>query len=387
MFYIQHGYGKSTKIWECIRDGAISGVILSPGHEDVATLIDTARTVSMTGTRVLIDPQSYIYSTNPQGQLRHHEAQGLRFSNLHWALTASDLASIVGDVRSINERSGVPGPWIAPAPFHRSLVDYWVPLSVQLARTAQQEWVSGAIATLAIDESTLSDWDRVADWLDALTTLDVQGFYVIVSRRLPSYPPLPWENLALTNLLRLIYTLAVVNEYQLYWGYADVDGLLGIAAGATAVAAGWTYGLRQFGVERYSEQRAGGAPAVPRVYAPGLLSDLRYNEAGDIYNRTQLREQVFAQPILAEFENRDFSSLTNPQAQVLHLVGLSRDVFALGSITSTSERLDALQARLQHARRTFEMLASAGLALDPRHRARIESYELAVSAFRREVAR
>jgi hypothetical protein len=282
MFYIQHGYGKSTKIWDCIRDGVVSGVILSPGHEDVTTLVDTARGVSAQGKKVLVDPQSYIYSTNPQGQLRYHEAQGIRFSKMHWALTASDLASIVEDVRAVNERSEIPGPWIAPAPFHRSLVDYWVPLSVQLARTAEQVWAEGAIATLAIDEAALSDWDRVADWLDAITTLDVQGFYLIVSRRTPTYPPLPWETVALTNLLRLIYTLTALNEYEVYWGYADVDGLLGIAAGATAVAAGWTYGLRQFGVERYSEQRAGGAPAVPRVYAAGIMSDLRHNEADDI---------------------------------------------------------------------------------------------------------
>ena len=84
--------------------------------------------------------------------------------------------------------------------------------------------------------SLLADWDRIA-WLDVLTTLDVAGFYLVVGRRKAVYPPMPWERGNLFNLLRTIFTLSVVNEYEVVWGFADVDGLMGLAAGADAIAA------------------------------------------------------------------------------------------------------------------------------------------------------
>lgn len=386
MFYLQHGHGKSTKIEDCTAGGDVAGVILSPGHEDVAALAGTVRRSQLLGLRVLIDPQSYVYSTSPQGQIRYHEAHGLSFSQMHWALSATELTNLIQAVSDTNRNAGVAQPWICPAPFHRNLTDYWMPSAIQFARTACELWNDGVIATIALDETALSDWDRVADWLDVLTTLDVTGFYLLVSRRAALYPPILWEAPTLANLLRLIHTLSVVNEYEVIWGYSDVDGLLGVAAGATAVASGWSYGLRQFSVERYNEKRAGGARTVPRLYIPSLLSDLRNNEAEDLYHGTTDGANLFPDALRSEFESRPFDSLSNPEAQSQHLLGLAADVAVITRDADLTARLDLVSTRINSALSEFQRLRNAGLELDPRYAGRLNSYTEALSMFRKSVA-
>ena len=384
MFYLQHGHGKSTKVEDCAADGNVAGIILSPGHEDVGALAETVRRSLALGLRVLVDPQSYVYATTPQGQIRFHNSHGIDFTQLHWALSASEISELVEAAASTNRGAGVESPWICPAPFHRNLTDYWMPAGVQLTRTAIEEWGGSLISTIAIDESVLADWDRVAEWLDVLTTLDVSGFYLLVSRRTPLYPPAPWETGNLINLLRLIHTLSVVNQYEVIWGYADVDGLIGMAAGATAVASGWSYGLRQFNIERYNQQRGGGAAAVPRLYVPRLLSDLRHNEADDVFHLAG-GQTLFPPEVQTEFATRRFDSLGNPEAQTRHLIGLAADVAEISGITDFRDRLTRVEQKVNAAITDLTELRAAGIELEPRYANRLKSYLDALPAFREAV--
>jgi len=383
MFYVQHGFGKSSKIDDCVARGEIGGVILSPAHEDVATLAATVNSCQRLGLRVLLDPQSYVYATTPPGQMRFHDRHGLDFSAMHWAMSPSELVAAVDAVGEANDAARVAPPWICPAPFNRSLTDYWMPSGIQFIRTALERWSGeGVIATLAFDESVLADWDRVSEWLDVLTTLDVAGYYMVVSRRAPVYPPVAWDPSALANLMRMVHVLAEVNEYEVIWGYADVDGLLGIAAGASAVASGWSYGLRQFNIERYSEKRGGGAPAVPRVYLPSLLSDIRFNEAEDIFRSAPGGEELFPHALRKTYASRSFASLGNPEAQTQHLADLSIDVSSIAQFSDLEDRLDALSERIETAVLNFSQLAASGLSLEPRYLGRLVAYREAIRLFR-----
>lgn len=239
------------------------------------------------------------------------------------------------------------------------------------------------LATIAVSQSALSDWSQVADWLDALTTLDVAGFYLVVDRGNQPYPPGPWDPRILANLLRAIHTLTCINEYEVVWGYADVDGILGTAAGATGVGAGWSYGLRQFNVSRYSENRTGGAPPVPRLYLNEIFADVRNNEATDIFQNAVGRESI--SPVLLEdFPNRNFESLTNPRAQVQHLVELSNRVNEVAVINGVEERVSFVQERVNIGTEILGRLARTGLTLDARYLSRLASYREALAIFRDE---
>ena len=385
MFYIQHGYGKSTKIEDVANGGHVDGVILSPAHEDVSQLTDTVQRCRDLGLRVLLDPQSFVYSTKPQGEMRNHPKHDLDFTDMHWAMSAGKLVEQIDAVKLANLNVGVATPLIAPGPFHLNLTDYWMPTAIQYARTAIDQWDdTEIIASVVIDESVLNDWDRVSDWLDVLTTLEVAGFYLVVSRRTQQNPPAPWDAIALTNLLRVVHTLAVVNQYEVIWGYADIDGLLGIAAGATAIASGWSYGLRQFSIHRYTEQRSGGAPAVPRILLPALWSDLRFNEAEDLFN-TQFGRALFPPDLEATYESREFGSLGNPEAQGQHLSALALSVSRIASLADLSDRLDLVSSEIDDAIGHFRDIAAEGLTLDARYVNRLRVYRQSLDSFRQAV--
>ena len=387
MFLLQHGYGKSDKIEQLDETGNLRGVILSPAHEDVMQLSGTVARCQALGIEVLLDPQSYIYSTNPPGFPRRHPAHGLHFSDTVWSLSAKQLSEHVESVRRANATVGLNGPIIAPSPFHLTLRDYWMPLAVQYARTATDAWGGeNTFASIVVSELALADWATVADWLDVLTTLDVAGFYLLVSRQDQSYPPATWQPQSLANLLRLVYTLAVENEYDVRWGYSDIDGLLGIAAGANGVASGWSYSLRQFSIQRYSESRGGGNPAVPRVYVASLMSDLRFSEARDLFG-SEVGHEMFSPPLQATYASRSFDALGNPDAQIQHLCALAEEVVDLSQFVDVDDRLTALRDKVAAAMRRHAEVAGMGVTLDGRYVARLRSYDEALGLFYDATAR
>lgn len=382
MFYIQHGYGKSNKIDEVIARGKVDGVILSPGHEDSSTLEATAAAFIASNMDVLIDPQSYIYSTRPKGTLRFHARNGVDLSSMSWAGSATAVLADISKVEDLGIRLGLNARVIAPSPYHASFGDYWMPTALQYARTAGSEWRSSEVlATIAISQDALSDWAIVEEWLDAATTLDVSGFYLVVSRSDTTYPPLPWNPLLLANLLRVIHTLSVVNGFEVIWGYADVDGLLGLGAGARGMAAGWSYSLRQFAISRYYTERGGGAQPIPRLFVRELMSTLRTTEVADILDIAPDEFETLGHVAL-----QDVASTSNPEAQVSHLVELSQAASSL-SVLPLPERFQAVRDSVRTAIAGFSRLAELNISVDGRYVSRLRSYSEALDIFDREVAR
>lgn len=383
MFYIQHGHGKAAKIANVSQNAPVAGVILSPAHEDMQRLADTADDCRRRGLNVLLDPQSYIYTLSPLGIARHHKSHGLEFLKLHWSQTADAVKYHVDAVLLANQNIGHSGPIIAPSPYQANLTDYWMPTALQYGRTSSAEWgADKTVASIVLDENVLRSWGGVQDWLDIITTLDVSGFYLLVNRSRPVYPPAPWEPQVLANLLRVIYTLTGINGYELTWGYADIDGLLGIAAGATAVASGWTYGLRAFSTAKWNETRTGGASPVPRVYLPRLWAPLRNNEVEDLFG-TAAGRRMFPTSLRSHFDAYGFDSWSIAEAQEQYLTYLARTVEALTQRGGVTDRVATLVDRLQAASARFDEISRLGIALDGRYAGRVRAYREALDLFRK----
>lgn len=383
-FFIQHGYGKAQKINTLMSQGFTSGVILSPGDEDPSSLRATAEYCAQAGLRVFIDPQTYVYSTNPQGAPRNHPAHHLKPRNFSWAQSAESITRHIAIVGELNKAINPSGIWIAPAALQSTFTDVWTPLSIQFARTASDAWGGErTMVTLAIEESALSDWARIEDWLDVATTLDVAGFYVLVSRNESKYPGLPWAPTRLANLLRLVHTLGTLNQFEVIWGYSDLEGMLGVAAGASGMAAGWSYTLRQFSASKWQSTPGGGKPATVRVHVPRLWSLLRAEtEAADIFN-SAMRSQIFYPDQIEDLNRQPFSSISRPYAQEQHLMVLAERANSLGHLPTQAERLDTVQNSLILAIELFEGIGRLGLLTDPRYKARVQSLSEAMTIFRR----
>lgn len=385
MFFIQHGHGKADKLERLSSKRGVSGVILSPANEDLTSLAATADLSRRHGLTVLADPQSYIYTPDPRGAARHHPDHDLEFLNMHWSQSAEELIDQLERVRLMNRNLGHVGPIIAPGPYQATLAGHWFGPALQYARSSSSAFGQpNTLATIALDETQLESWEDLQEWLDLLTTLPVRGFYLLVNRNRPIYPFTPWTVDSLRNLLRVIYTLSELNDYELVWGYADTDGLLGLAVGASAFASGWTYGLRYFSIAKWTETRTGGSAPVARVTLPRLWSPLRKNEAEELYN-SELREQIFGPALRSEFSERTFDSWRIPEAQLQHLESLAGRGHRLTSIADTSGRLDLVEHSLSRALELFASIRkSRQLELDPRYRGKIDTYSRAIREFRDE---
>jgi hypothetical protein len=381
-FYMQHGYGKGNRLTTLGPPQHVSGVVLSPADEDALALPATAIAARGAGLDVLVDPQSYIYSARPSASAKHHPSHRIAFPAMDWSQSPSDTEAHLDAVRAMQSRINPDGTWIAPSVLQSGFADVWTPLSLQYARGAALTWpTERTLATIAIDESAFAVPGAMEDWLDIATTLSVRGFYLLVQRNNTQYPAVAWAPDRLANVLRLIYTLGDINRYRVHWGYSDSEGLLGLAVGASAISAGWSFGLRQFSTSKWIPS-SGGRPSTIRVPMARLWSSIRaLGEADDLYAST-LRSDVFSADILARFPTGAFGNLSRSEAQDLYLLVIARAADRVSAIAGTSARLDYLSAELDSALDLFGRIESSSLTLEPRYRPRVAALREALRLFR-----
>lgn len=378
-FWVQHGYGKSDKIERLYQAGLLGGVLLSPADEEPPALQATLE--STPDVEVLLDPQTYVYSI-PGGTARCHNAHGLDIPNLNWGMPASEVEALVRGVIAANDRLGVTD-LIAPTCVQRSLNDVWTSLALQMARTTL-DVVGGqrrVFVSSVIEESALANWEDVANWLDVATGLDADGFYVVVDRVGQGSYPSMWNASHLTNLLRLVYSLSQLNEYEVLAGYSDIEGILQIAAGASGSAAGWFYSLRSFSDSKW-QPSSGGRQPNPRAFAVGLLTTLLGVGEGENVARSELGAEAYPDEGVrtALSNNPEGWSLT--ESWSYHLGALALVVNDVAQQNPISARLDAVETRLRDAHGRLVTLENQGVPFSGSYRQRLETFRSALDAFR-----
>lgn len=386
-FLIQHGFGKGQKIPAVLAGGNLGGIVLGPGDEDPATLGDTARFCHQANLAVLVDPQTYLYSTQPAGRGRNHASHGLGFEGLSWAQDAQSVSTHVERIGRLNAAVNPGGQWIAPGPLQDSFADLWTPLSVQFARTASQAWgADRTIATLAVDEAGLSEWTSIERWLDVATSLPVRGFYILVSRSSTAYPAMPWSPAKLSNLLRLIHALSELNEFEVTWGFSDLEGLLGLTVGATAMASGWSYTLRQFSSSKWTSPPTGGRAPTVRTHLNRLWSLPRAETETALLFTSDLRDAIFTDAEIARYEATSFDALGRVEAQVEHMTALAAQAAWLSTQSGISERVSTVSSSLSSAIELWDAISGSGLLPDPGYRNRVVALGEALALFTDQVA-
>jgi hypothetical protein len=380
-FYVQHGYGKGDKIETLATRTEVSGVILSPKDENAASLDATARSARLSGLGLMVDPQTYMYSTEPPGSGRCHAMNGLPTRRVSWAQDAKDVTGLVESVGALNARLNA-SAWISPTPLQTLFVDEMTSLSLQYARTAASAWAGQEVyASLVVDQSAFANWEMIERWLTEATTLNVTGFYLVVAKTRSTYPAAAWDTIQLANYFRLVYVLTEISGYELVLGYSDYEGPLGIASGATAMASGWSYSLRQLSPERWKVAQAFGAQPVPRLNLKRLWTPIRAQaDAEPIFTSTYASE-AFAASELADFTANGFE-FDRPTAQTRHLIAMAERVDELSSLNSIGDRLDLATHQLTEASSTIRKLNDKGFLTGEPYLGRVDALKNALIAFR-----
>lgn len=376
-FWIQHGYGKGEKIADLIATNLVTGgVVLSPADEEPGPLGATCRALDDWAVRRLLDPQFYVYSV--QGaSARCHDSHGLEFDELSWFVTPRDIERHVDAILRVNQGLAF-SDIIAPAPYLSSFNDVWAPVSLQYARAVVEATDSNVFISVVAEDAAFADWDATTRWLDALTTLDAHGVYLIVSHAGRSYP-FAWEADRLTNVLRAIYALSELNEYEVIWGYADVAGLLGISAGADGFASGWYHSLRMWTPQKWIPQR-GGRQANPRVFSSSLLSPLEAVGEATSAARSSLGEEVFRDTqMLRRFRGDPNWGITAAWYQ--HMEALASVATELEDLEDLQDKVEVVTERVRDALDLMNRLDRQGVAVAPSHQTRLEVMRRALAAF------
>ncbi len=367
-YWAQHGYGKSDKLQAVAEKGLLTGVILSPADEDSGSLRATSEQVRSQEAQTLIDPQLYVHSIRG-GTARCHESHGLDFGELSWFMTPSEIEAHVRAVRDANAAVGTSAV-IAPSPYQASFGDVWTPLSLQYGSTMLQETDQPVYLSIIAEDVAFADWGQTQDYLDALTTLDVAGVYLVVGHSGRSYP-FTWEAGRLANTLRAIHILAEYNRYDVIWGYADIAGLAGLAAGASGAATGWYHSLRMWSTSKWIPQ-SGGRQANPRFFVRNLLSPLEANGEAVSVARTGLATEVFSSD-----EERDRFRRELPwgiaDSWKQHMTSVAEVFSDLDASADASDRVATVLDSISDALALLSQVEAAGAALSPSHRSRLQA--------------
>lgn len=376
-FWVQHGYGKGNKISDLVDTGLVTGgVLLSPGDEEAGALTATATALDDSGVRRLLDPQFYVYSIQGAAA-RCHNAHGLDFGEVTWFVTPRDIQNHVEAILRVNDELGFREP-IAPAPYLASFNDVWAPVSLQYARAFVEGTDRDVFVSVVAEDSAFADWDATTRWLDALTTIDAHGIYVVVSHAARTYP-FAWETDRLTNVLRVIYALSELNDYEVIWGYADIAGLLGLAVGAEGFATGWYHSLRMWTPQKWVPQR-GGRQANPRVFCPTLLSPLEAVGEATSAARSSFAGEIFPDPqMLRRFRGDPNWGITAAWYQ--HMEALAAAATPFNGPDDVRETVAMAEDLLADALDLMARLDEEGVALAPSHQTRVDAMRRALELF------
>ena len=374
-FWVQHGYGKASKIETVANTGQLTGVVLSPADEDRPALASTAQMIRGLQVECLLDPQLYIH-TIPGAGARCHQSNGLDFGEIVWDVSPGEIADQVREIVTTNEVLAMRSI-VAPTPYQASFGEAFTSLSLQYARETIDASDRPVYISLVAEDAAFGDWDSTLRYLSALTRLDATGVYLIVGSSGKNYPIL-WDKEQLVNVLRVVYTLSEYNDYEVIWGYSDVAGILGLAAGASGAGSGWYHSLRMWKKEKWIPQR-GGRQANPRVLVGPLLSSIGHDEAVRISQTTEGHRVFPDQLERRNLMREDRWSIADSWNQ--HLAAMSELYQIVDQSLDIADRITSLRTELQHAIRLFDDLISAGAAVNRSHRQRLVVLEEALEDF------
>lgn len=229
----------------------------------------------MAGAVQAIDPQLYVAplgDANPK-KLADHALFAVPMRPRDFS--ARNLVPLVDRIIAFQADRPVTH-FLSPTVSVASMVDRWAEVAANLADTALDTWQARAehrplLISVAIQQSLLADPENVDALLDELTSYECDGFYLLIERD-PSTDPTEAAVL-FERVLYIVYTLAQLNEYTTWVGYAGLSGFIYRAAGAEASAGGWWQKQNWWSPGHWTAGGGGRQPR-PRIYLESVLGSL-----------------------------------------------------------------------------------------------------------------
>ncbi len=277
MFLIQDGHQAHTRVEPAIDAGDADGAIWSFADQTPANLdqVIDADYMSRDGIVQAIDPQLYVAplaDANPK-KLPDHGLFAVPMRPRDFS--ARNLVPLVKRLIEFQADRAVTH-LLSPTVPVASMVDRWAAVAANLADTSLDTWSAidddrSLLLSVAIQQSLLADPDNVSALLDELTAYECEGFYLLIELN-PGTDPAEAAVL-FERALFIVYTLAEVNDYTVWVGYAGLNGFAYRAVGAEVFAGGWWQKQNWWSPNHWIAGGRGSTPR-PRVYLESILGSL-----------------------------------------------------------------------------------------------------------------
>lgn len=299
MLLAQVGYGRGQKVHEGLDDGTISGAILSPKDEGPDRLEQCVRELRGRDDDavVMIDPQFYVTTLRAprDGHLQEYDYYA---DNVGLGRTQFSPRRVEGYVGAcldyqVNSLNGV-SYLVSPNVLFDDFRDLWSQIALNMAEAAVEHHSSlrdppPLLVSVVTSEVALRNALGLTEFLDALSSVEADGFYLLVHRNSSSYQA-AMDTGAMANLMYMVYVLSRLNDYHVFVGYSDWISMLLHAAGATGTASGWHQSVRQFNTARFLPAEGGGRARKRYSSAPLLSTPLIQPELEDIYRARRIED-------------------------------------------------------------------------------------------------
>lgn len=257
MIFAQDGFQPSDKIQSAFTDSVIDGVVLSARSRSEEKLTETIQELKTDFPHKLIflDPEFYA-STIATTRLGNLDQYSYFTPNLQRKdFKPAKVQEYTKKILDFQANLGL-NYIVSPAVIIDDFSGAWSQVALQLITescdyAAANIPASKLLLTLSINESALRNFEEMSDFLDEITTLEADGFYIVVER-LTANNPLWSEPDTLARLMHLVNALKA-NDYFVAIGCIDIVGLMLVGAGADVISHGWWKNSRQFTRDRYMD--------------------------------------------------------------------------------------------------------------------------------------
>ena len=256
MLFAQDGHQPAEKIIKAFDNNYVQGVVLCPRGlkpEKVDLLIDIYRE-SHSNKTVILDPNFYVFSlpaTANIGKLNLYPYYPGFIDRKDF--TSRNIVEYVQKTIDYQTEKNF-DILLSPSVIIPSFNSPWSQIALQLFSESISYKKSNSInkelyLTLVIGEAAFREDEQFSSYLDDLTTLECDGFYIIIERSTDSFPQ--WSDP--TTLAKFMYLINNLHKqgFKTIIGHTDIVGLVLKAVGADSIANGWWKNLKQFSRNRY----------------------------------------------------------------------------------------------------------------------------------------
>lgn len=376
MLLAQAGYGKGQKIHRAFDEGLVGGVILSPKDERRESLEECVSELrdKNTDALIMVDPQFYVttVSVPRDGRLPEYDYYA---DHAPLSRTQFSPAKIARYVHAcLDYQNDLPGLSyiLSPSVLFDDFRDSWSQIALNMAEASIDHHDSlvdapPLLVTVVLSELALRNATGLGEFLDALSGLEVEGFYLLVNRSSSGYQA-AMDARAMENLLYFVHVLAHLNDYRVVVGYSDWLGFLLHAAGASATATGWHQSLRQFSMARFEPAGGGRRPRKRYSSTPLLSNPLIVPELEDIY-RIGLLNNVLSgssdDAILQTGPAAGEARWTDEIGCLAHWAAVGRAIAQIEAQRRPAAKLNAALGLIDGAVTLYDRLLNRGVNFEP----------------------